>query len=74
MRRTAKTVNFGVIYGMSARSVRLIANSATRPASSSIPISRGMRAHYQRNLLSECRKTGYGTVPSAAENYCVRSD
>ncbi len=66
MRRTAKTVNFGVIYGMSAHGLAQRLRIPRDEAGKFIDAYFARYARvldYQRNLLSECRKTGYvGTV------------
>jgi len=61
-RRMAKTVNFGVIYGMSAFGLSEQLNISRSEASAFIDMyfARYPKVlHYQDNLLVECRKSGY---------------
>jgi DNA polymerase-1 len=66
MRRVAKTVNFGVIYGMSAHGLAQRLRIPRREAEQFIDayFARYPRVlEYQRQLLEHCRKTGYvGTI------------
>jgi DNA polymerase I len=61
-RRMAKTVNFGVIYGMSAFGLAEQLNISRTEASSFIDMyfARYPKVlHYQDNLLIDCRKNGF---------------
>jgi DNA polymerase-1 len=66
MRRTAKTVNFGVIYGMSAHGLAQRLRIPRDEAGRFIDAYFARYARvldYQKKLLSECRKSGYvGTI------------
>ena len=62
MRRAAKTVNFGVIYGISAMGLATRLNIPVREGAHFIePISRNIRhvLDYQDALLKSCREQGY---------------
>ncbi len=64
-RRVAKTVNFGVIYGMSAgglaQRLEISRDDATRFIDQYF--ARYPKVlEYQTNLLNKCRKLGYGTT------------
>src|SRR5262249_13723812 len=62
MRRVAKTVNFGVIYGISAHglSIRLGISRDKGQAFIDSYFARYPRVlQYQQQLLENCRKTGY---------------
>ncbi|MBX9581787.1 MAG: DNA polymerase I, partial [Gemmataceae bacterium] len=65
-RRVAKTVNFGVIYGMSGTGLAVRLGITRKEADAFIDdyFARFPKVlEYQQNLLAECRKTGYvGTL------------
>lgn len=76
-RRLAKTVNFGVIYGMSAFGLAERLNIPRHKAEEFIDMYFARYPNvqrYQDNLLAQCRKTGYvGTILGRRRKFDTKS-